>query len=159
MKRLALVLAALLGFASDVSAQTWLTPDQPRGVACQTSPGTGDATCPPFNVPALYRGFCVYVFDNAAGASTFNLDLRFLIQDPGGNESPGLWTVAGGASKVAANEGATCWYPTTITTLPTIYTAAIADQVVTTPPTRVQIIVDKTAAVSTQFDQYVFLLK
>jgi len=155
MRRL-LALFLVLVWVAPAAAQSWANPESPNSVLCQAAPGTGDATCPIFTLPALYKGFCAYAFDNASGASTWNLDLVALI---GNDLEPFNWTVAGGASKAAANEGASCWYPTTITTLPTIFGAAIADQVVTTIPTRLRIVIDKTAAVSTQFSLYLYFLR
>ena len=149
MLRRVFVLLALL-LAAPAGAQKWINPEEPTSIPCQTSPGTADATCPPFVLPTFARGICAYAYDNAAGASTWNLDL---VAAPGT-----LWTVAGGAAKAAVNEGATCWYPTTLTVVPAPFNIT-ADVVVTAIPTRLHLIVDKTAAVSTQFELWVWVLR
>ena len=153
--RFALLALLALGISSPALAQTWLNPENPSLVSCQAAPATADANCPWFILPANYRGFCAYVFDNASGASTFNLDLQ---AKDGVGGTAFNWTTAGGASKAAANEGATCWYPTALTAAPNIFTPT-ADVVVTSVPTLLRIVIDKTAAVSTQFDLWIFLLR
>lgn len=156
IRRIALALAAAaaaLALAAPASSQGPTDPENPGHLVCQATPGTGDATCPVFLLPAQFRGFCAYAFDSSSGGSTWNLDLYAVHPD-----IDFTWTAAGGASKAAANEGATCWYPTTLTTAPTIF-GQTADVVVTSVPVKLKIIVDKTAAVTTAFQLYIFMLR
>jgi len=134
-------------------AQTWADPSGPLTISCG-SLTTADQNCPAFELATEAKGFCIYAIDNGAGGSTWNLDLQAVFD---GNTYSN-WTAAGGASKAAVNEGASCWYPTTISPVPTP-NGQTADIVLVPVPRRGRIVIDKTAAVATSFSIVLFQLR